>query len=146
MTQISQQANANSGPGQPLVNFLPVVNLSGKYIPGLGWYQEPMIRTFGFVYQAAVAAGITLDIIPAQAGVFIYVKYVLMVFSVATEIRLNLGGVVVFDYPVVANKEYQLDFGTPGLVKTSVNNSFSVSNPFAITDIHVNAWGSYSNQ
>lgn len=146
MSSITQEANATSGPGQPLSAFIPVVTIDGRFIPGSGWYPNPTVRTFGFVFQNAAPAASNFTIIPALAGAFIFVKLVLMRISAAQEIRLQFGGVTYFDYDFTAGQVLLLDFGTPGLTNASPNTAFTVTNPFGITDIRVNAWGSYSSQ
>lgn len=145
MTQFAQQADANFSPAQVVGNSLPTISVPGANIPGAGWYPIPSLRQFGFVFLNAVAAGSTTTIIPAVAFGFIYLKLIFMRFSVATEIRLAFSGAVFFDYDVTAGQVITLDFGVPGFTNATVNTALQVLNPFAITDIRVNAWGSYSN-
>jgi hypothetical protein len=145
MTQLTQQASATMLLQQQLPSAVPTISVPGANIPGSGWFPVPMERAFGFVYQNAAPAGSVFDVIPAVANGFIYVKLVIMAFSVATEVRLLFGAVTYFDYDVKANQDYVLDFGVPGLTNASNNTAFRVSNPFAISNIRINAWGSYSN-
>lgn len=145
MTQFAQQADANFTPNQVVGNALPTITVPGAQMPGAGWFPIPAQRTFGFVFLNAVAAGSTTTILPAIAAGFYYIKLLMMRFSAATEIRLQLGGVIFFDYDVAAGQFIILDFGIPGFTNSTVNTPLQVLNPFAITDIRVNAWGSASN-
>ena len=146
MTQIFQLSNVAPGPGQPFNTALPMLGVEGHYAPALGWYPDPMLTAFGFVFSLATPANTVKTVLAANATMFIYIKYLMFKFSVANEMRFAFSGVTVFDFPVVANTVYQIDFGQPGLTNRSVNTQFEVVSPFAISDIYVNAWGSYSGQ
>ena len=146
MTQFVQLSNVAPGPGQPFNTALPVLGVEGHYNPGGGWFPDPMLTAFGFVFSLATPAGTVKTVLAANATMFIYIKYLMFKFSVANEMRFQFSGGIVFDFPVLANTVYQIDFGQPGLTDRTVNHQFEVVSPFAVSDIYVNAWGSYSGQ
>lgn len=145
MTQFAQQADANFTPAQIVGNALPTITVIGANAPGAGWYPIPMMRLFGFVFQNAAAVNSTFTIFPAVALGFCYVSKMMLRFSATTEIRISIGGTVIVDYDFEAGTPHFIDFGTPGFTTSTVNAALTVSNPFAITDIRVNAWGSMHN-